>query len=1018
MRIKYLIASHNPLNYAKKKNFTPPTTRQYTAWTKNLDFHPSTPALKVLSFSDKKDKFYKNAQESTKKLLDSIPSEYNNEIEGKCYNITEDFVRCEIKEREYYSVADELIRLGIKPENILCLNDEFFEETESGFNWRTKVSVISFDNVRDTLRFLWFNKMMLNPNSVHYKMLFSECFESAGILVEGKANTIDYCPPTTAQIIRLWTMLRYGFNCPPHLECLLTERDLTAVNTKVQKIRNEHSKLFDKKRGGTDFGIVPPLTTSFSADCMEDSPVVAFNRFSKLNKEFEASETQKIRFSASHHSMLLNNFGLSWSGSNNRKSDLPTLSSAFLADQSEAYSKNHDESVSYCRSLKFRNQFIYSKNPEGQLKLSRKLFEFYSRLFGASARVDEETEARITSNVHDSVQKQVVPMMKAELLPVVDQKIQNQFECNLENRIKPVVIDQCRDVINGDIETLIQQALPALVQKEVQIQLQSIKPPSQDELEAFGISINELQAQVGNNKNEITFNNLQIGLNKERSCLNTSLAISICPKLQELLPDVRTMAVPFHVLEEKLPELTKEELKLQKIRQRLNGGAGFSDTVHNSSLNASSSASINTEDIVVDDIPVLEFKKPGEDYEEMEFQDCNNALEDEVGNQSIITNEYSHLINNRNRTEFSKVAAVSPRNDSELSVGPSESDFHSSDHSFASRESFAAPNRAFNRPINNKLGFNSTEKRNAYNRKYAYELKLSPILFNRLHYMILIHNIEFVQILRQMSLSKAKYPIMQGLREEATLILAEIVEYDWSPDKVHAVVYGTDRIDLPKITVNMMHHILEIFELCDINIPYIRAAEMKPFLKLLFKMTTLNFEGFMQNNKFPKSKSSKIQKVDFSRTRCTCSHEHVVDTTEVQKENIQRNLNNLLPPTQATHSNDHNLEHNPVKTKLLNFRPLKEPQESHSDSDQSIQSVLELARTDTQIHSSNNDIIESSRINSSISDHRLPVSEPSETVMMSPTKNMQRPALEVSPRPSELKLQNSQQDNSTDNSSL
>ena len=176
LRIKYLIASHHEWNYAKKANFTPPTNRQYSAWTKNLDFHPSTPALTSLSFTDKNDSLYNSSNEAVKKILDKLPSEFNDEAQGKLYNITEDIVRVEIKEREYWSIADELIRLNIKPEKVLCLNDELFEETESGFNWRTKISVIAFDNIRDTLKFVWFNKMMLDPNSVHYKMSFCECF--------------------------------------------------------------------------------------------------------------------------------------------------------------------------------------------------------------------------------------------------------------------------------------------------------------------------------------------------------------------------------------------------------------------------------------------------------------------------------------------------------------------------------------------------------------------------------------------------------------------------------------------------------------------------------------------------------------------------------------------------------------------------------------------------------------------------------------------------------------------------
>ena len=469
------------------------------------------------------------------------------------------------------------------------------------------------------------------------------------------------------------------------------------------------------------------------------------------------------------------------------------------------------------------------------------------------------------------------------------------------------------------------------------------------QLQPLNASVSSIQAQVGVNKNEIKFNNLNIGLNKERACLNTSLAISICPKLQEVLPEIRTMAVPFHVIEDKLPGLTKEEEKLQKIRQRLNGGAGFATSVHNASLNASSSMSVNTEDIVTEDIPVLEFKKPGEAYEDMEFQDCHNALEDEIGDHSLVINNYNHLVDNRNQEDYNHVAEVSLRNDSELSVGPSESDFESGDHSFASRESIAASNRAFNKPVGGKLNLNSTEKRNAFHRRYAYELKLSPMLFNRLHYIILIHNVEFTQILRHLSTNCVKYPIMQGLKEEAILILAEIVNFDWSPDKVHAVVYGTDKIDLPKITVNMMHHVLEIFELCDINIPYIRAAEMKPFLKLLFKMTTLNFENFMSD----KAALNK-NRINFSRPRCTCkNHDPIINKSELHTEQVKRSFNNIIPPNQKTFERSPDQSHCNKIVQSLNYKSLTEPQiptqpsDSFSSND-SNQSILELARTDTR----------------------------------------------------------------------
>lgn len=1009
MRIKYLIATHHQWNFGKKTNFSPPTSRQYSAWTKTLEFHPTTPALKALAFTDKDGLFRKNCSADVGKLLDSLPHEFKKTEKGMCYNITEDFVRVEIKDREYYSLADELIRLSIKPENVVCLNDELFEETENGYDWKTKVSVITFDNVKDTLKFIWFNKMMLNPNSVHYKMSFCECYESAGMIVEGKTNTVEYCPPSVNQIIRIWTMLRYGFNCPPHLHCLLKARDLNEVNTRVQKIRAEHVKLFDDKRGGSDFGIVPPLTGSFTADDMEDSAVMAFNRFSKLNEEFKATDTQSTRFKANHHSMLLNNFGLSWSGSNNRKTDLPTLSSAFLADKCQPYTKDHDESISHCRSLKFRNQFVYSKNPEGQLKLSRKLFEFYSKLFGVKADIDEDTENRITSNVHQSIQQKVVPIMKAEILPLVDTKIQDQMNCNLASRILPMVTDQCRGVISNDLENIVMKALPGLIQREIQVQLKDITPPNQADLEKLKAdaiaeanqaaensiaartshldnSITALQAQVGTNKNEIKYNNLNIGLNKERACLNTSLAISICPKIQDALPDVRTMAVPFHVLEEKLPELTKQDIKLQKIRQRLNGGAGFAESIHNASLNASSSMSINTDDIVTDDIPVLEFKKPGEDYEEMEFQECHTALEDEVVNQSVVTNDYNHLIDNRNQSEYSQVAEVSYRNDSELSVGTNESNFDSRDHSFASRDSFAAPNLPFNRPINKNVNFNIAEKRNAFHRKYAYELKLSPILFNRLHYIILIHNIEFVQILRQLSTAKVKYPIMQGLKEEATLILAEIVNFDWSPDKVHAVVYGVDKIELPKITVHMMHHVIEVFELCDINIPYIRAAELKPMLKLLFKMTTLNFENYVSQAQKRKQATNRI---NFSRTRCTCKHHPNVERDELQVEQLKRSINNVIPPAQKTFSTPTKKSIDLKQNAFFTVRPLTHTQSDNLviNSDDSLESVLELARTDTQIIPDSSIPIMHSNAISSSSDPHLPTSEPNENLSPKLTKN-------------------------------
>ena len=267
-----------------------------------MEFHSSTPPLNILAFTDKNDQFIQNCPEDIRKKLKSFPTEFNRDQNGHTYNITEDFVTVEIKSREYFTIADEMIRLNIKPESLVCINGDLFDETESGIDWKKKVTSITFDTVRDTLKFLWFNKMLLNPDSAHYKMSFCECFESAGMISETKANTVEYCPPTTAQIIRIWTMLKYGFNCPAHLKPLLGPRNLNEVNERVQKIRTEHLKLFDLKRGGSDFGIVPPLTSSFTADCMEDSAIMAFNRFSRLNKEFEATATQKARFKDNHHS--------------------------------------------------------------------------------------------------------------------------------------------------------------------------------------------------------------------------------------------------------------------------------------------------------------------------------------------------------------------------------------------------------------------------------------------------------------------------------------------------------------------------------------------------------------------------------------------------------------------------------------------------------------------------------------------------------------------------------------------
>lgn len=113
---------------------------------------------------------------------------------GRVYDLLDDFCTVHIKEREFFLLVEDWYRSDIRPDHIERLNGAAFVETTEGRDFRAKITSVTFNSVQNTIRFLWFNRNVLDIIKAHYWFVHLELFEAGALPCVGVHNTINYFP--------------------------------------------------------------------------------------------------------------------------------------------------------------------------------------------------------------------------------------------------------------------------------------------------------------------------------------------------------------------------------------------------------------------------------------------------------------------------------------------------------------------------------------------------------------------------------------------------------------------------------------------------------------------------------------------------------------------------------------------------------------------------------------------------------------------------------------------------------
>ena len=159
------------------------------------------------------------------------------------------------------------------------------------------------------------------------------------------------------------------------------------------------------------------------------------------------------------------------------------------------------------------------------------------------------------------------------------------------------------------------------------------------------------------------------------------------------------------------------------------------------------------------------------------------------------------------------------------------SDDEKSENDIIFRSGLGCLNLPFTKPLGLAFRANFSERRSAFRRKWAYELRLTPYYKSKFEMIILLYYNELIKLLLFLHKAKPEFQVIKDLKSEATLILEELEYINYGPYFFSSYL-NTEcgNFDTPSITIQMLNWIFEVFSSKNILIPYVGIKQRKSFL--------------------------------------------------------------------------------------------------------------------------------------------------------------------------------------------
>ena len=159
------IATSAPYNYAKSSQWEQPdpwTKNPNGFWYKYFEVDPSFTQSYNGNFG------FNLTSKIANKLTQARKDELEVADQAAGFRPLGDFFNTiQIKEKPFYTLVEDLLRIEILPDQIVKLNGEVFEETDEGFELTKMVTSISLDEPLTTYKFLWYCHHLVEKFSAH-----------------------------------------------------------------------------------------------------------------------------------------------------------------------------------------------------------------------------------------------------------------------------------------------------------------------------------------------------------------------------------------------------------------------------------------------------------------------------------------------------------------------------------------------------------------------------------------------------------------------------------------------------------------------------------------------------------------------------------------------------------------------------------------------------------------------------------------------------------------------------------
>ena len=702
-----------------------------------------------------------------------------------------------------------MFRCEITPEQIVGLNGSEFVMTEDGIDLKSHVNIIEFDNCYTTMKFMWYCSYLIEKSTAHDLLCHSELFLMGGLPHDTKNNTVVYWPADQNAMGGAFARLKYGFDLGQHLQINEDACSSQNMNKQLAALKELHKLTFDKDTGESKVGCLPPYDNLITMNDVDIHPFMAMNRMSIENKHFRATPAQRTRYYKYDQSRYFSNQMVRWSGRNDTLHSLPLAwSRIFDMDkvENETDLLPHAKSIKYMRSMKFTHKFRLCNNPSGSLKLSTDYTRLYSRLCCKDEVFDRsEMVALIMNDLLQPLGGSIQNYVSSEVKTVAEKHVAEAFNSGRGGDLVNDAVEQKMN--NFALKTDI-AGLETKVDQNHKLQM--------GKLSSVATSVFENKNKIAHNANHATF--------------NTSLLHACKPSLGRKIAAIKQIVRPVRTLKSDAESLIAGKKKIEQFRKAANSTSIVcADSIPEPSQDISEKVDFNS-------APLIPLVPAGIQFNigNKKFVPKDQILDDLpddnlVPCQPVTDSSYTSLASDieQQRTDV--------RNYRERVTGSSDVD--SSDLSInqeISRDEIAAPNVAHNRVIGTIFKPNFYERRDAFKRKYAYELVLSPYLYNLYRCIFIIFNYEFEFIIDKIIASKPIFHTMKGFHSEAKMIKEQSRTCIINDKTIIEFLVDSKDFNLPFITIQLLLFILEIFKSNGYIIPYVDNANFKEFLKRFF----------------------------------------------------------------------------------------------------------------------------------------------------------------------------------------